>query len=184
MTSSTAIGFLNYAREYLAAAQHLRTNCSTKMAFQFQPPLPSFYCLGHGIELMLKAYLLQQGVAYTELKKQKKLGHDIKRLFVRARLENLPKLSSNVQAIPTVIEKLQHINGQDYLLRYRPENGNFTHFLDSSDWNELENFAIEHYNHIALLIAGSTNFRQLTKCKSPEVDALGLTQLAEYLGTQ
>lgn len=184
MTNLTALGFLYYAREYLDAAQHLRVNCSKKMASRFQPPIPSFYCLGHGIELTLKAHLLHEGITYSELKNPKKLGHDIKRLFVRARLKNLPKLSSSIRALPSAIDKLQSVNGKDYLLRYRPDSGNFIKFLNSNDWDELESFAIAHYNHIARVIEGSLHFKQLTKCKSPNIYAAGLTQLAEYLSTQ
>lgn len=182
MTNFTAVGFLRFAREYLDSAQHLRVHCSVKMAFSYQPPLPAFYCLGHGIELTLKAYLLQAGVTPTEIKK--KLGHDIQRVFTRARLKGLPKLTSEIWVIPSAIDKLRYVNNNGNLLRYRADDGQLTRALNSRDWDALEKFAVEHYNHVASSIEGSNRFKRLVKCKSPEVETLGLNELANFLSAQ
>ncbi len=183
MTNFTAVGFLRYAREYLDSAQHLRVHCSVKMLFSYQPPLPAFYCLGHGIELTLKAYLLQVGVTHAELK-SKKLGHDIPKLFTRARVKGLPKLSPELSIIPPALRKLQYMNDNGFLLRYRPEGGQLTRALDSRDWDALEKFAVEHYNHVASSIEGPNHFKRLVKCKSPEVETRGLNELANFLSAQ
>ena len=69
------LGFHYYASHFLAAAR------SAPPARGFSPVGYYLYC--RALELVLKAFLLERGVAKSELKK-KALGHDLLRVLAKA----------------------------------------------------------------------------------------------------
>ena len=80
MNRKTAFGLLNYAASYLEAASHLVTaKGDGKLNLRFDAPIELL--VGHGFEILLKAYLRSQGKNENELKS---LGHDLEKLLQAA----------------------------------------------------------------------------------------------------
>lgn len=73
----TALGLLNYASSYLAAAEYLHEGIATRRCeTKFDAPLELL--TGHGVEILLKSYLRSRGSNDDVLKKY---GHDLVRLL-------------------------------------------------------------------------------------------------------
>lgn len=81
LPSETAFGFLNDAKEFLAAAE-LILNRSSEVS------LPSYFLLGRSVELSLKAFLLASGMSRNELT-YRKYGHDLEALLNEARMRGI-----------------------------------------------------------------------------------------------
>lgn len=83
------LGFLYYAKGFLAATKGIRQN-------EYFSPVPYFlHC--HAIELALKAFLLGKGVSKKDLKK---LGHNLEKILKKARdlgLSDFIKITSELE---------------------------------------------------------------------------------------
>ncbi len=76
------MGLWHHAKEFYEAASVVLNAAGAKVS------LPSYYLLGHSIELSLKAFLAARGVPIAELK-SRKYGHDLKALLTEARRRKL-----------------------------------------------------------------------------------------------
>jgi hypothetical protein len=107
---TTAMGLLTDAREMLAAAVILHNSGDLKVSG------PTFYLLGHAIEVALKSFLLANGDSLQRLKLR--VGHNLEkasRRVIATKCDPLAKLvSNNVQII-----SLLNINYQEKEFEYR-----------------------------------------------------------------
>ncbi len=92
------LGFHYYASHFLAAAR------SAPPARGFSPVGYYLYC--RALELVLKAFLLERGMAKSELRK-KALGHDLLRILAKAEKLGLAAL---VEVTSSEREELQKAN--------------------------------------------------------------------------
>ena len=88
---TTDLGMARYGYEFLEAAFAVDNFVGRKEGYEIFAPIPVLYLLGHGIELSLKAYLLQSGVALEELKR---LGHNLSDCLDEARQFGLDRIVS------------------------------------------------------------------------------------------
>jgi HEPN domain-containing protein len=101
LPSETAFGFLNDAKEFLAAAE-LILNRSGEVS------LPSYFLLGRSVELSLKAFLLASGMSGDELKYLKKYGHNLEALLNEARIRGIENEVSIDDVELAVLELLNY----------------------------------------------------------------------------
>ena len=85
---TTALGMARYGYDFLEAAFAVDETVGRNDGYEVVAPVPVLYLVGHGIELSLKAYLLQHGVTLAELKG---LGHNLSACFDRAEQLGLNK---------------------------------------------------------------------------------------------
>ena len=78
----TPWGFHRYASQFLRTARLVRSHAIRKFS-----PVP-YYLYCHGIELILKAFLLTQGVAKSDLPKPT-LRHDLDKILARCKRHGL-----------------------------------------------------------------------------------------------
>jgi hypothetical protein len=98
MTKNVPLGIIslslwNDAQAFILAADSLVQNS--------QVDLPTYFLLGHALELTIKAYLAAHGLKTRELKK---VGHDLQRAFENAvslglKIENQDAVTAMVRAI-------------------------------------------------------------------------------------
>lgn len=69
MERTSYMGMSNYAVEYIAAAKILNVSDLYKKKSRFGAPV--YFLYGHGIELILKSYLMKQGKTVDEIKAYK-----------------------------------------------------------------------------------------------------------------
>ena len=79
---TTPMGMIRYAHEFMEAALAVDDQIGGKPGFEIVAPIPALYLVGHSIELTLKAFLLQNGVAP---KKLRNFGHDLHASFRKAK---------------------------------------------------------------------------------------------------
>lgn len=77
---TSAIGMARFAHDFLCAGihEHARAHHPTDSDIS---SVPGMYLMGHGIELSLKAFLLEQGITLRELRKLGPNGHDLVEAF-------------------------------------------------------------------------------------------------------
>lgn len=97
--------FLHEARNYLNAADILIGKGSNEL----NPPV--YFLMCHGLELLLKAYVMARGVSYEEALK---LGHDLQKAHEKAVSLGLPIEGEHTRAL---IEKLSEFHTYS-LFRY------------------------------------------------------------------
>lgn len=78
-------GLLYYAREFLASALAADDVLGMRPGFEMVAPVPVMYQVGHAIELAMKAFLMERGVSYRDLKRPGKFGHDLEACFRKAK---------------------------------------------------------------------------------------------------
>ena len=110
---TSAIGLLNYGRTYLAAAQHLTKDDVWQREIRLNFDAPILNCLGHALELMLKAHFRHQGETPEQLKKR---GHNLAKLWEDAK-------QTNIEVVPDpialeILNILSTLYGAPYELRY------------------------------------------------------------------
>ena len=71
---TTAIGLARYAREFYDAAIAADHVIGRRPGYEISAPMPVMFLVAHSIELVLKAYLRNQGLSVDELVKE---GHDL-----------------------------------------------------------------------------------------------------------
>lgn len=77
---TTPVGTARFAYEFLSAA--MREHVSSYHPFDADiSSTPALYLMGHGIELTLKAFLLDHGLTVRELRKMGQNGHDLMEAF-------------------------------------------------------------------------------------------------------
>jgi hypothetical protein len=82
-TKTTPIGLTRYAHDFFDSSRALEDVLNKETLFNLVSPMPSLYLIGHSIELVLKAYLLQHGVTIHALR-SKKYGHNLNACLSRA----------------------------------------------------------------------------------------------------
>jgi hypothetical protein len=90
-TRTTALGMARYGYEFLGAAFAVDNSVGNKNGHEVITPIPVLYLVGHGIELSLKAYMLQHKLTLGELKG---LGHNLSSCFDRAKKLGLLEIVS------------------------------------------------------------------------------------------
>jgi hypothetical protein len=107
-----AIGILNFGQSYIQAAEIvLRQIDSGNEDLRFHEPI--LFLLGHGFELMFKAFLRAKGSSPDDLKK---FGHNLERLFEAAMADGL-KFSPDGTTMPHLTLLSRHF-GPPYEVRY------------------------------------------------------------------
>jgi hypothetical protein len=97
---ATAMGLLTDAKEMLAAAKLLHDSGVWKVQ------RPTYYLLGHAMEVALKSFLLANGTSPGTLKK--KLGHNLAKTARRVIAAKSNSVSPIVQEYLAAIDLLNH----------------------------------------------------------------------------
>jgi hypothetical protein len=97
---TTAMGLLTDAKEMLAAAKLLHDSDVWKVQ------RPTYYLLGHSIEVALKSFLLANGTSQGTLRK--KLGHNLAKTARRVIAVRSNSISPVVQEYLAAIDLLNH----------------------------------------------------------------------------
>jgi hypothetical protein len=90
---TTPIGLSRYAKEFFDTAMAADDVVGMRPGYEIHAPVPVMYLVSHANELSLKAFLVFKGVDLKELA-SKKYGHDLEKLFGRARELGSTPLSS------------------------------------------------------------------------------------------
>ncbi|MCK1717866.1 hypothetical protein [Bradyrhizobium sp. 141] len=97
---TSAMGLLTDAKEMLAAARLLHESDVWKVQ------RPTYYLLGHSIEVALKSFLLANGISHGTLKK--KLGHNLSKTARRVINSSSNSVSPVVEEYLAAIDLLNH----------------------------------------------------------------------------
>lgn len=82
MSELSAIGYARYAREFSKAATATDDTLGMEKGFEEIAPVPVMYLRGHSIELILKSYLIHNGVNEKQLKS---IAHDLIKCHKKAK---------------------------------------------------------------------------------------------------
>lgn len=107
-TKTTPVGFIRYAHDFFDSARVLEEQLGKGTSSELVSPMPFLYLIGHSIELALKAYLLQHGLALRELP-YKQYGHDLYACQKKAKELGLAELVSFHPAEEGAFELLNHL---------------------------------------------------------------------------
>lgn len=88
---------ITYAGFWNAAADFLEAYCAVKKQLPKKMSKAKYYLLGHSLELILKAFILQNGEDCTFVKD--KIGHDLQKALVKCKQQGLSILETNEEAI-------------------------------------------------------------------------------------
>jgi hypothetical protein len=80
--SEEALGFVKYALEFYRAAMEVDDTLGTTPGYEILAPITVLYLTGHSIELIIKAFLINQGCSDRELKN---LGHNLEACLKKAK---------------------------------------------------------------------------------------------------
>ena len=124
------LGFHRFASEFLNAANSVNIETS------FSPARYYLYC--HALELILKAFLLTKNVPMAELKKPRKLGHDLDKVLNRATQLGLEDLVQITVAHENEVRKANgYYNGPHKGFEYFEVIPAFTGYKDLPDIDVL-----------------------------------------------
>ena len=122
MNNNISFGFWSYAKEFLSTANAVKNHSKSNIGKpDFKLLLPTYYLVGHSIELALKSFLLAKGYKITELRK--KYGHNLEALLAEARRRKLGrhvKLSRNEDKAIKLLSKTYYKKEFEYM-----EYGNY-----------------------------------------------------------
>jgi hypothetical protein len=122
---NTALGLLNLASSYIAAANHLVSEIENgRLRLRFHAPLELL--VGHGFEILLKSFLRSENCGEAELCK---LGHDLENLLREAQKRGLSIAPSEVELAHVALLN-QQFGQAPYKVRYL-ETGAYTAHDDS-----------------------------------------------------
>lgn len=111
MNQTTSFGLWRFSREYLSAAVLVGADP------KYEISSVRYYLLGHSAELMLKAFLLANGVPLEELKT--KIGHDLERALERAKslgLLNLVSIPPQEDYSVRLLSKTYKLKEHEYIV--------------------------------------------------------------------
>lgn len=114
----TPSGFLKQAQEFFDAADLV-------LSKEQDVSLPAYFLLGRSIELSLKAFLLDQGISITDLRKTKNFGHNLRSLIKAAREKGLEQHIS-LEAIEDGVIQLLSYDYAEKRLEYRRTGGTYS----------------------------------------------------------
>jgi len=114
---ATPMNFWAMAREYFLAAQVLiEADRRAVLGFASRPTL---LLLSHGIELMLKAYLLSQGASEKQLKN---IGHDLVECLAEAEGRGLRILGRKDRAVVRWLNEYYNKKEFEYVIAQGPKS--------------------------------------------------------------
>jgi hypothetical protein len=102
---TTPTGMLRYAIEFFAAGCVVDDKLGADSEYA---PTPANYLIGHAIELTLKAYLLQQGMALEDIRKYP-LGHSLTGCFEAAEQRGMHQHFQLTDDDRDVLRTLDHL---------------------------------------------------------------------------
>ena len=146
-TRTTSLGMARYGYEFIEAAFSVDADIGRKDGFEIISPIPVLYLLGHGIELSLKAYLLEHGSTLSELKA---LGHNLSRSFDKANEHDLHQLVSFEEGQLSafkILDELYSTKQLEYIV---------TGAKQFPIFGPLQLFSVKLFN----AVAGSVGFRK------------------------
>lgn len=88
---TTALGLTRYAHDYFDSGRAVQEQMGTGTKYEIVSPFPSLFLMGQSIEIAVKAYLLEKGLALASLR-QKPFGHDLCGCLERAKQLGLYEL--------------------------------------------------------------------------------------------
>lgn len=107
------IGWFNYGCSYLDAAEHLvRAIEQGQLTLRFDSPVS--FLVGHGLELLIKAYLRSAGMTDAQVER---IGHNLQTLLSTAAARNLDfELTELEQGHVALLNR--DFGGRPYAVRY------------------------------------------------------------------
>jgi hypothetical protein len=144
---TTALGLINFAREYILAAEILEERADTISSDNLISPIPAYFCALHGIELTFKAYLRKKDVKLEELQK---LGHSVEKCFCAAEKHNIIELWPHSEENLNTLKMLDELN-ENLALRYS-RSGEKEYPL----WGLIGPLTLDLYDKVASTIVGAT----------------------------
>lgn len=115
-TRTTPLGMTRYAHEFLEAGLAVDDAMGHRRGFEIMAPVPALYLMGHGIELVLKAYLLHKGVPLKELYK---FGHNLHKSLRKGKelgLTSLVQLSAQEDGAFELLDALYSTKQLEYIV--------------------------------------------------------------------
>jgi HEPN domain-containing protein len=95
----TSRGFHKHAEVFSDAAEVVDRS-------EIDDPLPIYFLWGRAIELVLKSYLMAEGVSVIDLKKN--FGHNLESLFCEAQKRGISDLIGRDQKYVAIVRLLNH----------------------------------------------------------------------------
>lgn len=139
---TTAIGLARYAYEYIDAAIIVDEEKAEDKAYAIVSYTPAYFLIVHGIELTLKAYLMQKGIDIETLR-SKEFGHDLDKCLEKANKLGFEKIFVMTDADKQAYELLIEIN-KEHQLRYIQ-----TGFKRYPLWSIVEPLAVRMHQAVA-----------------------------------
>lgn len=114
---TTPVGMARYATEFMEAALAADEKMGAKPEHEFVAPVPVMFLVGQAVELVLKSYLLSQGVSLRQLRHD--YGHELRRALRKAKelgLLSLVSLSEDELAGIELLDRLYSTKELQYII--------------------------------------------------------------------